>query len=112
MTSFSTVILYLLMLSSFATRAITGTGTASGVHPTQSSLDTSRSSPSSYSVTTFASVVCVAIVPSGFLTVVVVVPSLFILIVVVVPSSFIVVLVVVPSASFVVVVLGVGAGDS
>ena len=102
-TSFTILSLYLLILKSFAILATTGTGTASGVHPTQSSFDTSLSD-SSISVITFASVVWDAIVPSGLVIVVVVVPSVFILIVVVVPSAFVVVLVVVPS-SFVVVLV-------
>ena len=102
-TSLITFNLYLLTPKSFAIFATAGTGTASGLHPTQSSLDTKRSS-SSYSVTTFASVVCEMTVPSGFVTVVVAVPSGFVVTVVVVPSLFAVLLVVVPS-SFVVVVV-------
>ena len=96
--------MYLLISKLLAILATTGTGTASGIHPTQSSLETNLSS-SSISVTTLASVVWEEIVPSGFLTVVVVVPSVFILIVVVVPSAFVVVLVLVPSSSVVVLVV-------
>ena len=95
--------LYLLTDKSLAILATSGTGTASGDQPTQSSFDTNLSA-SSVSVTTLASVVCEAIVPSVLVTVVVVVPSVFILTVVVVPSVFVVVLVVVPS-SFVVVLV-------